>query len=111
MVLCAKREATRGVREAVRRSGAPVVWVMVEELEEGVGRVRQVLWNARVSEMGAEGMSVGVKYLPQRELGGKVEREMALTWKGEVWEPDTGKKDGEGEEHRGDKGSGFERTS
>ncbi|KAL8682460.1 MAG: hypothetical protein Q9186_001503 [Xanthomendoza sp. 1 TL-2023] len=93
-VLCGKREATKGVREAVRRCGAPVVWVMVEDtreeegtLVEGEGRIRQVLWNGRVSEIGAEGVVVGVKYTPA-ERGREVEREVVLTWKGEVWEPD-----------------------
>ncbi|KAL8807691.1 MAG: hypothetical protein Q9182_000502 [Xanthomendoza sp. 2 TL-2023] len=92
-VLCGKREATKGVREAVRRCGAPVVWVMVEDardeegtLREGEGRIRQVLWNARVSEMGVEGVGVGVKYTPAGS-DRKVEREVVLTWKGEAWEP------------------------
>ncbi|KAL9600074.1 MAG: hypothetical protein Q9219_003444 [cf. Caloplaca sp. 3 TL-2023] len=84
-VLCAKREATKGVREAVRRSKVPVVWVMVEDLGGEEGKVRQVLWNERVREVGAEGVGVGVRYA----LGeGEVGKEVRLTWKGEVWEPD-----------------------
>ncbi|KAL8711991.1 MAG: hypothetical protein Q9220_003687 [cf. Caloplaca sp. 1 TL-2023] len=86
-VLCAKRPATKGVREAVRRSGMPVVWVMLEDLGEGRGGiVRQVLWNQRVSALGLGGMGVNLRYLPGGE-GGEVEREAVLTWKGEVWEP------------------------
>jgi len=40
-VLCARREATAGVREAVRRAGRGVVWIMVENPnigEDGGGR-------------------------------------------------------------------------
>ena len=84
-VLCAKGEATKGVREAVRRSGMPIVWVMIEDLgEERGGRVRQVLWNSRVTELGAEGIGVRVRYLPVDP--GELEREAVLTWRGAVWE-------------------------
>lgn len=86
-VLCAKREATKGVREAVRRSTVPALWVMLEDVGEGHGRVRQVLWNRRVSELGAEGVGVGLRYLPREGAEG-VEKEVVLTWKGEVWEPE-----------------------
>ncbi|KAL8660649.1 MAG: hypothetical protein Q9202_006353 [Teloschistes flavicans] len=89
-VLCAKREATKGVREAVRRSKRPVVWVMLEDwgAEEGTGgMVRQILWNQRVSELGAEGVGVGVKYLPGEKEG--VRKEVGLTWRGELWEPES----------------------
>ncbi|KAL8765230.1 MAG: hypothetical protein Q9209_007623 [Squamulea sp. 1 TL-2023] len=89
-VLCAKREATKGVREAVRRSAAPIIWVMVEDSGQAKGRIRQILWNQRVSELGAEGVGVGLRYLPGEE-GNKVEKEVVLTWKGKVWDPDGGK--------------------
>lgn len=85
-VLCAKREATKGVREAVRRSAAPVIWIMVEDLGHGSGKVRQILWNQRVSQLGAEGVGIGVKYLPGAE-GKEVETEVGLTWKGKAWGP------------------------
>lgn len=85
-VLCAKREATRGVREAVRRSAAPVIWIMVEDLGRGSGKVRQMLWNQRVSQLGAEGVGIGVKYLLGAE-GKEVETEVGLTWKGKAWGP------------------------
>ncbi|KAI4262035.1 MAG: hypothetical protein L6R42_002780 [Xanthoria sp. 1 TBL-2021] len=85
-VLCAKREATKGVREAVRRSAAPVIWIMVEDLGQGRGKVRQMLWNQTVSQLGAEGVGVGVRYLPGAE-GKEVEKEVGLTWKGEAWDP------------------------
>ena len=88
-VLCGKRPATKGVREAVRNSGMPVVWVMVEETGEGegkVGKVRQVLWNDRVGELGLVGMGVGLKHM----LGGEVgtEKEAVLLWKGVPWQPE-----------------------
>ncbi|KAI4096321.1 MAG: hypothetical protein LQ344_001147 [Seirophora lacunosa] len=101
-VLVAKRQATRGVREAVRCSRVPVVWVMLEDVAERAGcgeteapvgetgRVSQILWNAKVIGLGAEGVGVGVRYLPptgERVEGGEVEKEVVLTWKGEVWEP------------------------
>lgn len=85
-VLCAKREATKGVREAVRRSAAPVIWIMVEDVGQGTGKVKQMLWNQRVSQLGAEGVGVGVRYLPGAE-GKEVETEVGLTWKGEAWDP------------------------
>ena len=90
-VLCATREATKGVREAVRRFGRPVVWVMLEDVGEGEGRVRQVLWNERVAELGAQGVGVQNLYMPQKGKGDLVvEREVVLTWKGKVWENTTG---------------------
>ncbi|KAL9000385.1 MAG: hypothetical protein Q9169_000902 [Polycauliona sp. 2 TL-2023] len=92
-VLCAKREATRGVREAVRRSAAPVIWIMVEDLGHGRGNVRQMLWNQRVSQLGAEGVGVGVRYLPGAERK-EVHQEIMLTWKGEVWDPEKSKENG-----------------
>lgn len=83
-VLCAKREATRGVREAVRRCGIPVVWVMVEDLGSRGGRVRQILWNEKVGEVGGEGVGVGVAYA-HGEAG--LDREAVLMWEGRVWDP------------------------
>ncbi|KAL8693735.1 MAG: hypothetical protein Q9218_001480 [Villophora microphyllina] len=91
-VLCSKREATKGVREAMRRSNRPVVWVMVEDLggeEVKAGRVRQILWNQRVGDLGAEGMGVGLRYFPGSGGDGdeRVQKEVLLTWKTELWEP------------------------
>lgn len=84
-VLCAKRPATKGVREAVRNSGMPVVWIMVEDLGDNGGRVRQVLWNKRVSELGAEGMAVGLEHVIGE--GKDIENEAVLLWKGKPWKP------------------------
>lgn len=107
-VLVGRKEATKGVREAVRRSAVGVMWVMVDEAdsreadedeegelleneEEGdekvpVGRVRQVLWNEKVEMMGATGLGVGVRYF--EGCSGKLEKEVCLTWKGRIWEPE-----------------------
>ncbi|MCJ1468213.1 hypothetical protein MMC07_006841 [Pseudocyphellaria aurata] len=99
-VLCAKQAATKGVREAVRRSGIPVVWIMVEEDDEGggtgtgKGRVRQVLWNEKVAAMGAEGVGVGVRYAVSHQgrdetrTASGLEKEAVLLWEGREWDPD-----------------------
>ena len=83
-VLCAKKPATKGVREAIRRCGVPVVWVMVEDIGEGIGRVRQVLWNEGVNQVGAEGMAVGLRYLPGDE-GKGIAKECVLLYNGKPW--------------------------
>ncbi|KAI9371294.1 hypothetical protein BJX61DRAFT_543832 [Aspergillus egyptiacus] len=57
-VLVSPREATRGVREALGRSGMPLIWMMVE----WSGRVRQVLWNGKVEGLGLAGLGVEVRY-------------------------------------------------
>ena len=93
-VLCAKRDATAGLREAVRRCRRGVVWVMIEDAEtserrvgvneegEGVeglsgksekidgvhegriGRVKQILWNEEVGRMIGGRVGAGVRYIP-----------------------------------------------
>lgn len=94
-MLCGKKPATQGLREAMRNSKVPVVWVLVEDLkrEDGEGRVRQVLWNARVRELGAEGVGVGLRYLPGDGEEARMEKEAFLTWDGKAWEPDLAGKD------------------
>ncbi|KAI9789181.1 MAG: hypothetical protein M1816_006315 [Peltula sp. TS41687] len=60
-VLCAPREATRGVREALGRSRLPLAFVMLEA--NGAGRVRQFLWNrAAVDRLGFGEVGVTVRY-------------------------------------------------
>jgi len=86
-MLVSPREATKGVREALGRSGLPLAWVLVG-LE---GQVRQCLWNQRAGEVGLDGVGVTVRYTPKekRDVNGdgeNVERDLALTWKGEVME-------------------------
>ena len=102
-VLCAGREATKGVRETIRGARRGLVWIMVEDINragegkefdadieaEGTGRIRQVLWNDRVASLGLEGIGVQLKYLAPQD-GRPVDKEAVLTWKGEMWEPDSG---------------------
>ena len=78
-ILCAPREATKGVMEGVRACQKAVVWMMID----GNGRLKQVLWNARAAAVGFEGIGVQTRYVPDEQ--GKVEKEAILTWKGEVW--------------------------
>ncbi|KAL6719880.1 hypothetical protein ACLMJK_001801 [Lecanora helva] len=86
-VLCAKREATEGVRQAVRRSGRGLVWVMAEDVLGGgeeKGRVKQVVWNERVGRMMGGKVGAGVRYV-RGENG--MEKEVCLMIDGRVWEP------------------------
>ena len=88
-VLCASREATKGVREAIRNARRGLMWCQIEDIGEDVGRVRQMLWNQRVGALGAEGVSVGIRHML---VAGDVKDqdshdEVVLMWKGEVWEP------------------------
>ena len=108
-VLCARRQVTAGVRDALRSSKRGVVWVMVEEsvgarkegkkgtsegLDEGAedseesegtseGRIRQVLWNDRVQELVGEVTGTGVVHVPGEE-GGRMETEVLMSYNGEL---------------------------
>lgn len=73
-VLVCPREATRGVREALARSGFPLVWLMVET----DGRIKQALWNPRVEELGLGLLGVEVVYEEGKEGG----RRIGFTWDG-----------------------------
>ena len=86
-VLCAGREATKGVREAVRNARRGIVWCQIEDMKDGVGRVRQLLWNQRVSALGAEGVGVGLRYLSNARKAKEeaVDNEVVLTWRGDPW--------------------------
>ena len=85
-VLVSPREATKGVRDAMGRSRWPMVWVMLEVLQQssGEGRVRQVLWNKAAGDVGLEGLDVTVRYgLPVEAGGGdEVGKECVLMWQG-----------------------------
>lgn len=96
-VFCAKKEATSGVREAVRRTKMGVVWVMLEDLEDGteeeenvhviggvLGRIRQVLWNEKVQSLVGDGVGAGVRYVPTED--GSLEKEVVLMLDGKVWD-------------------------
>ena len=86
-LLVASKEATRGVRGALRRSRWPLGLVLVTE----GGGVRQFLWNAVAEECGLGGLGVGVRYAYADGDGGKgVEGGIVMTWMGEVWEGGAG---------------------
>ncbi|CAC9890543.1 hypothetical protein D6C98_08291 [Aureobasidium pullulans] len=74
-ILAAAKEATKGVRDAVGRSGLPMAYLNITT----EGRVRQFVWNQAAVECGLEGVGVTLRYL----LDG--ESEVALTWKGLPW--------------------------
>jgi hypothetical protein len=82
-LLVANREATRGMREALGRSGLPLGYVMVTS---GEGRVVQFVWNQEAARRGLEGVGVTNRYLggtgSGRGNGDGVEREIVLTWNG-----------------------------
>jgi len=81
-ILVGKVKATRGVREALQRSGKRVGYFCVEE-----DRVMQMIWNERANEEGLGGLevtklfgceAVGLRWagtLVGRPLGGLLERE------------------------------------
>ena len=108
-VLCARREVTAGVRDALRRSKRGVVWIMVEDLddagkeeetedgeevEEGdvdvkekpearEGRIRQVLWNDRVQKLVGKDTGTSVIHIPGED-GGPMETEVLMSLNGAV---------------------------
>ena len=117
-VLCAKREVTPGVRDALRRSRRGIVWVMIEDLDEGKnhgdrgenrdemmdrdarvgneveerkgGRIKQILWNDRVQKLVGEGTGTGVVHMPG-EAGERMETEILLSYNGMLAVPDHGR--------------------
>lgn len=92
-VLCAKGEATPGLRDAVLKSPMGVIWVLVDEGGEGTGRVTQILWNERVRRAVGEGWGWGVRYLEGK--GVAVKNELRLMWEGRVWVPEDEVGDGD----------------
>ena len=78
-VLCAKREATAGVREAVRRCRRGVIWVMIEDSDEA--SERGVVGNGKGE--GEEGLRVkGEKVGGVHE--GRVGRIKQILWNEKV---------------------------
>lgn len=116
-VLCAKREVTPGVRDALRRSKRGVVWVMIEDLDDAKkedkggsgdeveedaridkeakegkeGRIRQVLWNGQVQKLLGEITGTGVIHIPG-EVGGRMETEILMSCNGTLAVPNYGHK-------------------
>ncbi|KAL3474931.1 hypothetical protein BJX99DRAFT_259853 [Aspergillus californicus] len=82
-ILVSPREATKGVREALGRSGMPLIWIMVER----DGKVGQVLWNGRMEEgLGLFGLGVEISYplaLGEVDEEKRGKPDFRLTWEGE----------------------------
>lgn len=75
-LLVSQRTATKGVRDALRRSRWPMGYVLCTP----EGKIMQMLWNHRAGQEGLDGIEIGLKY-----AGGNVEeKEVVLTWKGEA---------------------------
>ena len=108
-ILASPRHATKGVREAMGKSRQGLVWMMVEEVKEGerererqadeeeakeeavadqgIGKVRQVLWNRVAADMGLEGVTVAMRYpgkpgekMEDDPRGEGMEGECVLMW-------------------------------
>jgi hypothetical protein len=78
-MLVSPREATKGVRDAMARSGYPLLWMMVER----DGRLKQALWNARAEQLGLGPLGVETRYTGNGgDLSEMVSTEVALTWDG-----------------------------
>ncbi|KAL2000966.1 hypothetical protein VTN02DRAFT_2412 [Thermoascus thermophilus] len=79
-ILVSPREATKGVRGAIARSGYPLLWMMMEP----AGVVRQALWNARAEEqLGLVPLGVETRYGGGGETSQSMRPELVLTWNGE----------------------------
>ncbi|KAH0007839.1 hypothetical protein KCU78_g11559, partial [Aureobasidium melanogenum] len=76
-ILAAAKEATKGVRDAVGRSGLPMAYLNITT----EGKIRQFVWNHAAVERGLEGLGVALRYLVDGDS------EVALTWKGVPWSP------------------------
>ncbi|KAI1767381.1 hypothetical protein GGR53DRAFT_482385 [Hypoxylon sp. FL1150] len=75
-LLVAQRPATRGVRDALGRSRWPMGYVSCSR----DGRLEQMLWNERADREGLEGLGATLQFAEGE--GGRMEKELVLTWKG-----------------------------
>ena len=75
-LLVSQRSATKGVREAMGRSRWPMGYVLCGP----DGKILQMLWNRRTEQEGLLGIGVEFKY----GGGDRNDKEVVLTWKGEV---------------------------
>ncbi|KAF1811622.1 hypothetical protein P152DRAFT_386399, partial [Eremomyces bilateralis CBS 781.70] len=57
-ILATTSPTTKGVREALQRSSRPLAFAMITE----DGSIQQLVWNARASTAGLEGLDVGMRY-------------------------------------------------
>lgn len=71
-LLVTERAATKGIRDALGRSGWPMGFVACSR----EGKVEQMLWNRRAEEEGWEGLGVGTRF------NGDGGREVGLVWRG-----------------------------
>jgi hypothetical protein len=71
------KSATKAVREALGRSRWPMGYLLCTS----DGKIMQMLWNRRAAQEGLEGISVELKYFSG---GDRDDREVILTWKGDV---------------------------
>ncbi|KAH0368121.1 hypothetical protein KCU65_g4107, partial [Aureobasidium melanogenum] len=76
-ILAAAKEATKGVRDAVGRSGLPMAYLNITT----EGKIRQFVWNHAAVACGLEGVDVALRYLVDGDS------EVTLTWKGVPWSP------------------------
>lgn len=82
-ILVSPKSATKGVREAMGRCRWAMGWIMVDN-QEGMGRVRQLLWNRTAARIGLEGVTVTMKYGEKKdgqEGEGGLDGECVLLWK------------------------------
>jgi hypothetical protein len=77
-ILVSPREATKGVRDTLRRSPYPLFWMMMED--DGV--LRQVLWNSKVEELGLASLGVEARYtqLADTASDDRPRPDVVLTW-------------------------------
>lgn len=75
--LVGTKPATKAAREALGRSRWPMGYVLCTP----AGKIMQMLWNRRAEEEGLEGIGVEFKYAG----GERTQREVVLTWKGNVF--------------------------
>jgi hypothetical protein len=78
------KSATKAVREALGRSR----WPMGYALCNSDGKIMQMLWNRRAAQEGLEGINVELKYFTG---GDRSDKEVILTWKGDVIDGKSGK--------------------
>lgn len=83
-ILVSPREATKGVRDALTRSGYPLFWIM---MEQNSGAIRQVLWNAKVEALGLGALGVETTYRQDPDGdsddgAARLKQDINLTWDG-----------------------------
>ncbi|KAF1992514.1 hypothetical protein K402DRAFT_409273 [Aulographum hederae CBS 113979] len=84
-LLVAAHPATKGMREALRRSKSPMGFLQVSR----EGQVLQFIWNHVATESGLQDIGVSVRYQariapPKKTKETGMQKEIIMTWKG--WE-------------------------